>query len=175
MSQDELDRLRLNGRATESQFAQNPLPIIEAIGISLARFHAQPTVGVDPRTPGEVVDALGIIATGEVPRPYEWASAETVTEMFENGPPPGAGVSVCTHGAPVVDNVVLVDSVAVFEGDEYVGADPPERDLSILIRSIAETFAPEATGAFLDAYEEAGGTAPNPIALDWYALLAAFR
>lgn len=175
MSQDELDRLCLNGRATESQFAQNPLPIIEAIGIGLARFHTQPTIGVRSRTPDEVADALGIIATGEVPRPYEWASVNTVVEMFETGPPPTAGASVCTHGAPIVDSVVLVDSVAVFEGDEHVGVDPPERDLSIVIRSIAETFAPEATGAFLDAYEEAGGTAPNPVALDWYALLAAFR
>ena len=68
--------------------------------------------------------------------PMRWASSrrakcrvrtsgplsDTVVEMFETGPPPTAGASVCTHGAPIVDSVVLVDSVAVFEGDEHVGA-----------------------------------------------------
>lgn len=175
LSQDELDRLRLHGRATESQFAQNPLPVIEAIGISLARFHKQPTVDLQPRTAREVAIALAVVERGEVPHPYEWASVDTVAEMLENGPPATTSSPVCTHGAPVVGNVVLVDSVAMFEGDEFVGADPAERDLSIVIRSIAETFAPEATAAFLDAYEEAGGTAPSSAGLDWYALLAAFR
>ena len=80
-----------------------------------------------------------------------------------------------THGAPVVASIELRGGEAFFDEAGSGGLDPAERDLAIALRSIAETFAPEATVSFLDAYEAAGGVTPQAATLDWYAVVAAFR
>jgi hypothetical protein len=173
LSQADLDRLRLNGRATEPQFAQNPLPVVEAMGYAMAEHHGGSTEGLAAQTPAEVEAALELAASDPMPHPYTWATGDTVRAMLRAGVPADLP-ALRTHGAPIVANAVLVDSVVTFEDGE-LGADPAERDLAIALRSIAETFSPEATRTFLDAYEDAGGQLPNAEALDWYALLAAFR
>lgn len=173
LSQADLARLRLNGRATEPQFAQNPLPVVESMGYALAELHSSSIAGLEARTPAEVEVALRQAASDPMPHPYTWASGDTVRAMLRAGPP-GELPVVRTHGAPTVAHAVLKDSVASFD-ESAEGADPAERDLAIALRSIAETFSPEATRTFLDAYEEGGGRMPVPAVLDWYALLAAFR
>ena len=173
---DELARLRLNGRATDSQFAQNPLPVVRAMGLALAEFHREPVRGHEgQRTAAEVALALDHLRSGGLgPDPFARIRPATLIAELENGPPIGRPL-VRTHGAPVVGAVVLTDSVATWDGPDAIGHDPAERDLAIVLRSIAETFASEATAAFLDAYEYAGGSEPHGPTLDWYGLVAAFR
>jgi hypothetical protein len=171
----DLARLRLNGRATDSQFAQNPIPVIQSMGHGLAEIHAGPTDGLVPRTPAEVDAAISTLNSGTpAPAPFTRSRTETLLSMLSE-PPAAAGSPVRTHGAPVVSAAVLADSATTFEGDDSFGFDPPERDLAIVLRSLAETFAPEASMAFLDAYLESGGAVPDGPALDWYALVATFR
>lgn len=172
---DERERLGLNGRATDSQFAQNPLPVVEAMGRALALLHQQPLPdGLEPRTPAEVANVREVVASGGTfPSPFARVSGEAIVAMLDA--PPMATSSVVTHGAPIVESVVLVDSVATFESAKTEGFDPPERDLSIVVRSLAETFAPESARTFIESYEQAGGVLPSAQTLDWYALLAAFR
>jgi hypothetical protein len=147
--------------------------VVEAMGYALAEFHSGPVKELAAQTPTEVAAALEQAASEPMPHPYTWASGDTVRPMLRAGAPGDLPV-VRTHGAPTVGNAVLEDSVASFD-EPTEGADPAERDLAIALRSIAETFSPEATRTFLDAYEEGGGRLPVPAVLDWYALLAAFR
>jgi len=143
------------------------------MGYALADFHSGSIEGLASTTATEVDAALVQAASEPMPHPFTWASADTVRAMLRAGAP-GEIPFVRTHGAPTVSHTVLDDSVASFDAP-VEGADPAERDLAIALRSIAETFSPEATRTFLDAYEEGGGRLPVPAVLDWYALLAAFR
>ena len=172
---DELERLGLNGRATDSQFAQNPLPVAQAMGRAMALFHQRPRPDdLEPRTAVEVEGVRNAVGDGgSFPSPFTRVSGDAILAALDA--PPVAGDSVVTHGSPIVEAVVLVDSVATFEPAGTDGFDPPERDLAIVIRSLAETFAPEVARTFIDGYEEAGGDLPKALAIDWYGLLAAFR
>lgn len=172
---DDLTRLNLNGRATESQFAQNPLPVVEAMGYGLAAVHLAPVPdGLAGRTATEAAAVREYLDTGATPpSPFARVSAAALLEMLDN--PPEASARVLTHGAPIVDAAVLASSAATFDSAGAEGFDPPERDLAIIIRSISETFTSEVSRTFLEAYRSGGGTAPSGPALDWYALLAAFR
>lgn len=171
----EVVRLGLNGRATDSQFAQNPLPVLTSMGVALAQHHQRSIAGLKSKTTTEVEAALRSIESGiPLPYPFDRARPETIVRTLEAGPP-AARPSVCCHGSPVVSCAILTDSVTSFEGSDGAGADPAERDLAIVLRSIAETFAPEASRTFLDAYELGGGALPDGPTLDWYGLVAAFR
>lgn len=171
------DLPRVNGRASDSQFAQNPLPLVHAMGLSLAALHVGNTDGLVPKTPTEVDGGLSFLAalgdTERPPAPYGRVRPSVLKEMLET--PPTERRLVATHGAPIVDAAVVVDSVVVFESAGTEGLDPAERDLAIIIRSISETFTSEVCTAFLDGYLEGGGEMPHGPTLDWYALLAAFR
>lgn len=172
---DELERLRLNGRATDAQFAQNPLPIARAMGRGLAALHATPAPdGLASRTDEEVASAIAIVDMGNPPpQPFSRVSHAAIRETLAS--PPERPTSVFTHGAPIVASVVLHDSVASFEPAGTDGLDPPERDLAIVFRSIAETFTSEVAATFLEGYIEAGGSLPHGPTLDWYGVVAAFR
>lgn len=172
---DELERLGLNGRATDSQFAQNPLPVAQAMGRALARLHQQAAPdGLASRSPAEIDGVRAAVAAGGTfPSPFARVSADAILAMVDA--PPVASDPVVTHGSPIVESVVLVDSIATFEPAGTDGFDPPERDLAIVIRSLAENFTPEVARIFIEGYEEAGGELPKAQALDWYGLLAAFR
>lgn len=171
------DLPRVNGRASDSQFAQNPLPIAHAMGLSLAAFHLGDTEGLEPQTAQEVDHGLAALAelgdSGIPPTPYARVRVTVLTEMLES--PPLERPLVRTHGAPVVDSAVVVDSVVTFESAGTEGLDPAERDLAIVFRSISETFTSEVCTAFLDGYLEGGGELPHGPTLDWYAVVAAFR
>lgn len=169
-------RSALSGRATDARFAQNPIPVLEAMGEALARHHLLPVPrALRPATAEDVAGALAVIDSGgPQPRPYETVDPDTIRRALRH-PPDVAVEPVVTHGAPVVAVVTLQGGRASFDDTGTTGLDPAERDLAIALRSIAETFAPEATVAFLDAYEGAGGSAPDAARLDWYALVAAFR
>lgn len=172
---DELARLALNGRATDSQFAQNPLPVARAMGLALAGHHNREVPdSLGPRTEEEVTAVREYLeAHGSLPYPFDRSPPGVITSMLDVAPE--AGRPVFTHGAPIVDAAVLVDSVVTFESAGAEGFDPPERDLAIIIRSIAETFTSEVARPFLDGYEEGGGQLPKVQALDWYGLVAACR
>lgn len=144
------------------------------MGYALAEVHGRSNEELPPRTQAEVDSALKAAATEPMPHPYTWASGDTVRAMLSEGVP-GDVPAVWTHGAPTVANTELANSVATFDDTGTDGSDPAERDLAIALRSIAETFSPEATRTFLDAYEEGGGRLPHAATLDWYALVAAFR
>lgn len=172
---EDVVRLNLTGRADEAQFAQNPLPVLTSMGVALAHLHRTRATGLAERTSGELAAALAALDEGaSMPRPYDRMRRETVRAALAGGPP-SSQPDVSTHGAPIVHNAVLRASVTTFDDTGDAGADPAERDLAIALRSIAETFAPEATRTFLDAYESAGGRLPDGPTLDWYAMLAAFR
>ena len=145
------------------------------MGIALARFHQSPVPdGLDGRTDEEVANALSVVeAGGTPPSPFTRVSLSAITEHLSTRPEGSALVH--THGAPIVANAVLVDSVVTFESAGCEGLDAPERDLAIVIRSIAETFTSEVTSAFLDGYVETGGALPKSLALDWYGVVAAYR
>lgn len=172
---DELERLRLNGRATDAQFAQNPLPVARAMGRALAALHcSEPPADLAPRTNIEANAALEMVARGELPpAPFDRVRAETLQAMLANRP--DTQNAVVTHGSPIVASAVLVDSIVTFESAGTEGFDPAERDLAIVIRSIAETFTSEVAATFVEGYEEAGGTLPHGPTLDWYGVVAAFR
>ncbi len=172
---DELERLRLNGRASDSQFAQNPLPVAWAMGRALAILHHRtPEPGIEPQTPHEVDNVRRVLGKGEPhPAPYQRVSTEAIEQSLALVP--AANDPVWTHGAPVVASAVIVDSVVTFESADADGFDPPERDLAIVLRSLAETFSSEVVRTFMEAYEESGGHGPQPGAVDWYGMLAAFR
>ena len=172
---DELERLRLNGRASDAQFAQNPLPVAQAMGRSLARLHASARPGgLASRTTVEVEAARQALDHGNpLPTPFTRVRRSVLLDMLET--PPEMSAPVLTHGTPIVSMAVLTDSIATFEPCGTEGWDPPERDLSIVMRSIAETFTSEVARTFLDGYEETGGALPHGPTLDWYALVAAFR
>jgi aminoglycoside phosphotransferase len=172
---DELERLHLSGRATDAQFAQNPLPVARAMGRALATLHcSNPPDGLAGRTDTEADAALEAVRRGDLPpAPFDRVKPETLTAMLDNRP--DMSKAVLTHGAPIVSAVVLVDSVATFEPAGTEGLDPAERDLAIVIRSIAETFTSEVAATFIEGYEEAGGTLPHGPTLDWYGVVAAFR
>ena len=54
--------LPVNGRATDSQFAQNPLPLAHAMGVALAELHGQrPAEELVPQTAAEVEGALNFL------------------------------------------------------------------------------------------------------------------
>lgn len=165
----------MNGRATDAQFAQNPLPIARAMGEALGRFHGAPIPdGLGDRTGAEVDLALRTIRSGALPpEPFSRIRHETLIDVLSERPT--TGQPVVTHGAPIVGSVVLVDGVATFEGDQTLGLDPAERDLAIAIRSIAETFTSEVAATFLEGYVDVGGALPHGPALDWYGVVAAFR
>ena len=145
------------------------------MGRALARLHQQARPeGLESRSPAEIEGVRAAVADGgPFPSPFGRVSAEAILAMVAD--PPAASDPVVTHGSPIVDAVVLVDSIATFEPAGTDGFDPPERDLAIVIRSLAETFTPEVARTFIEGYEEAGGELPNAQALDWYGLLAAFR
>ena len=173
----DLERLALTGRATDAQFAQNPLPVAEAMGIGLAVVHQQPAQGdLASATTAEVqagIDALNRLGPNDVPpAPFTRVRPEVLLETLQVVPP--ASAPVPTHGAPIVGHAVLDKSQVRFD-NAVPGLDPPERDLAIAMRSISETFTSEVSLTFLDAYIEAGGSEPSVIALDWYGLVAAFR
>ncbi len=168
----------LNGRADDSQFAQNPLPVARAMGEAMGVLHSTPPSGeLARRTPIEVqeaLDALAQLSADEVPpAPFARVRPSALVALLEN--PPGGRPCVVTHGAPVVSSVVLTDSVATFEPAGTEGFDPPERDLAIVFRSITETFTSEVSATFLEGYLEGGGALPHGPTLDWYAAVAAFR
>ena len=169
---------RVNGRASDSQFAQNPLPISHAMGLSLGSLHTSgATDGLLSRTGIEVEQAQGVLAQfrngDNPPSPFARVRPAVLSEMLAS--PPLGRPLVATHGAPVVDAAVVVDSVVTFESAGTEGLDPAERDLAIVFRSISETFTSEVCAAFLDGYLEAGGELPHGPTLDWYGLVAAFR
>lgn len=168
----------LNGRATDSQFAQNPLPIARAMGNALGQLHSsKPPVGLVSRTAEEVDNALGALERldeGESPpAPFGRVRIETLRAMLETIP--DGRPLVPTHGAPIVSAAVLTDSVVTFDSLDAEGLDPAERDLAIVIRSISETFTSEVSATFLEGYLEGGGALPHGPTLDWYGLVAAFR
>ncbi len=172
---DELEALRLNGRATDSQFAQNPLPVARAMGRALAALHRSPVPqGLASRTNHEVAAALAALDSGAPqPPPFTRVSVEAIRSTLAKAPE--RSNVVLTHGAPIVANVVLTDSIATFESSGDEGLDLPERDLAIVIRSIAETFTSEVAATFLEGYVEGGGQLPHGPTLDWYGVVAAFR
>lgn len=145
------------------------------MGLALAAFHNQDVPnGLGSRTEAEVAGVRAVFDTGAtLPHPFDRSSKESIGPWLDAVP--DAGRPVLTHGSPIVDAAVLVDSVVTFESAGTEGFDPPERDLAIIIRSIAETFTSEVARTFLDAYEEGGGQLPKVQALDWYGLLAACR
>ena len=163
------DLPRVNGRASDSQFAQNPLPIAHAMGLSLAALHCSgDTSDLEPRTPTEVEGGLAVLDglgdSGRPPAPYARVRPSVLREMLETAPT--VHTRVRTHGAPIVDAAVVVDSVVTFESAGTEGLDPPERDLAILFRSVAETFTSEVCTAVLDGYLEGGGELPDGPTLD---------
>ncbi len=172
---DDLRKLRLNGRATDSQFAQNPLPVARAMGRALGLFHqATAASTLTSRTDEEATTALAVVESTEVyPAPFSRVRRETLAALLKNRP---EGLRlVPTHGSPVVSAAVLTDSVVVFDDAGTTGLDPAERDLAIAIRSVAETFTSEVAATLLDGYVEVGGELPHGPTLDWYGVLAAFR
>jgi len=173
--QDELLQLRLNGRASDSQFAQNPLPVARAMGRALAVLHAMPAPeGAVGRTESEVANARDVLESGVIaPEPFTRVRASSLIDFLAS--PPGESPLVWTHGAPLVRMAVLTDSVATYDDVGAYGLDPAERDLSITIRSIAETFTSEVSATFLEGYVERGGRLPHGPLLDWYGVVAAFR
>ncbi len=172
------DALPVNGRATDSQFSQNPVPLVHAMGVALAKLHAEtPAASIEPQTALEVEDALSQIAELEPgqspPSPFGRVKPESLRTALSNGP---TGLeSVHTHGAPIVASAVVVDSIVLYESARTEGLDPIERDLAIVFRSIGETFNTEVTSTFLEGYLDGGGRLPNGPALDWYGIIAAFR
>ncbi len=171
----ELVRLRLTGTATDSQFAQNPIPVIQSMGHGMAELHASDAPELSPATPTEVAAALAALDSGTpAPAPFGRVSHETLRSMLENVPD-SMGAPVRTHGSPIASLARLENSHTTFDDVGTWGWDPPERDLAIVFRSLAETFAAEATLAFLDAYVDSGGRLPDGPTLDWYGLIAAFR
>lgn len=173
--QDELLQLRLNGRATDAQFAQNPLPIARAMGRALGVFHtAAPAGVVEARTDLEASHALAMVESGApFPAPFTRVKKDTMVALLKNRP---EGLTpVPTHGSPIVAAAVLTDSVVTFEDAGTVGFDPAERDLAIAIRSVAETFTSEVAATLLEGYLERGGQLPHGPTLDWYGVIAAFR
>jgi len=173
--QDELLQLRLNGRANDAQFAQNPLPVARAMGRALGVLHGSSAPDdLEPRTDSEARAALAVVRSGATPpSPFSRVRHETLSAMLENRPSDLPWV--LTHGAPIVNAAVLVDSVVTFEETGTWGLDPAERDLAIAIRSIAETFTSEVAATFLEGYVEEGGRLPHGPTLDWYGVVAAFR
>ncbi len=168
----------LNGRATESQFAQNPLPVAHAMGVTLGALHTcEPAAGLVSRTTNEVqaaLKALDGLGDGESPpQPFARVRVSVLKEALNN--PPKDRPLVMTHGAPVVNAAVLVDSIATFDDAGASGLDPAERDLAIVLRSITETFTSEVSATFIEGYLEGGGQLPHGPTLDWYGLVAAFR
>ncbi len=145
------------------------------MGRALATLHlTEPPVGLTGRTNDEALAAVAMVERGELPpAPFDRVRPETLRSMLANRP--DLSTAVLTHGAPIVSAAVLVDSVVTFEPAGTAGLDPAERDLSIAIRSIAETFTSEVAATFLDGYVEAGGALPHGPTLDWYGVVAAFR
>lgn len=167
--------------ATDPIFAQDPVPVVRGIAQALAALHCGDAESSGPpevitQTPVEVEAALTKLRSGaELPHPYERNTPDTLAARLEElvalDTPP-----VLTHGTPVVA-AAMVDAEGAVELVERGswGWDPPERDLAIAFRSVAESFAPEAAGALLEAYVDAGGQDPDGHVLDGYALLAAWR
>lgn len=172
---DPLVQLRLNGRATESQFAQNPLPVARAMGRALGLLHTSPVpAGLSPRTDSEAEAALALVEQGgDFPEPFSRVRPETLTALLRNRPVDVAQVH--THGSPIVGSAVLTDSIVTFDDHGTAGYDPAERDLAIAFRSVAETFTSEVAATLLEGYVEAGGSLPHGPTLDWYGVVAAFR
>lgn len=168
-------QLRLNGRATDSQFAQNPLPVARAMGRALGVLHTSSIpAGLSSRTDEEAEHALDVVrAGGDFPAPFARVRQETLEGILMNRPDSSA--VVYTHGTPIVAAAMLTDSVATFDDAGSAGADPAERDLAIAIRSIAERFTSEVAATFLEGYVEADGQLPHGPTLDWYGVVAAFR
>ena len=168
-------RMRLSGRADDSQFAQNPEPVVISMAFSLAALHRDSDTELERRTDAELAHALAHVDGPEpLPAPFDQVSRHVVRAQLELTAWQGRSV-VTTHGAPIVSACTLVDSVAAFDDLGTNGSDPAERDLAIALRSVAATFGAEASRPFLEAYEEAGGSEYELAVLDWYALLAAFR
>ena len=170
--------LPVNGRATDSQFAQNPLPLAHAMGLALAEMHAgKPTEAMVSASAGEVQGALEALdelgADGTPPAPFQRVRCKSIRQAL-NEPPP-LGDPVLTHGSPVTALAVVVDSKVIYESAGTEGFDPPERDLAIVMRSIGETWTSEVNTAFMDGYVDGGGKLPSGPALDWYGVVAAFR
>lgn len=168
----------VNGRANDSQFAQNPLPVTHAMGVALGVLHcSEPPEGLTSRTADEVqaaLDILGGYGQGDTPPPpFARVRVETLHDMLTT--PPVDRPLVLTHGAPVVAAAGIVDSVVHFDDAGTSGLDPAERDLAIVIRSISEEFTSEVAATFLEGYLEGGGELPHGPTLDWYGLVAAFR
>ena len=145
------------------------------MGRSLALLHQrEPDKALGSRTLDEVENVRRSVTEGRAyPAPYERVGGQAIIEWLDTTPP--ANDPVWTHGSPVVASALVVDSAVSYEPGGEDGFDPPERDLAIVLRSIAETFTSEVARTFLDGYQEAGGCEPESAALDWYGLLAAFR
>ena len=164
-----------DGRAVDARFVENPLPVAAAIGTALALMHSQAApAGLEARTPVEIDQAREIVSSGgDLPYPYSRSSREALLAALDSRPERSS--DVYTHGAPVVRAALIDGPVVTFESMDVEGVDPPERDLAIAIRSVAETFTGEVAGTLLDSYVTAGGQTPYGPAIDWYGMLAAFR
>lgn len=145
------------------------------MGRGLAALHTSAVPdGLVSRTSSEVAAAQRALEAGVAPPPpFTRVSVDAIQQTLSEQP--ALTHQVRTHGAPIVAHVVLVDSIATFDPSGDEGFDPPERDLAIVIRSIAETFTSEVAATFLEGYVEAGGGLPHGPTLDWYGLVAAFR
>ena len=170
--------LPVNGRATDSQFAQNPLPLAHAMGVALAELHGQrPAEELVPQTAAEVEGALnfldGLDHDETPPAPFGRVRVSSVRQALNE--PPLFGTPVHTHGSPITAVAVVIDSKVIYESAGTDGLDPPERDLAIVMRSISETWTSEVTTAFMDGYIDGGGELPSGPTLDWYGVVAAFR
>jgi len=145
------------------------------MGRALGVLHAKDAPAeLEGRTASEVENVRRALeGEARFPSPFGRVSKEAIAGMLDSAPEPDR--RVVTHGSPVVAAAILVDSVVTFETAGTEGFDPPERDLAISIRSIAETFTSEVARTFLEGYEEEGGQLPRAHLLDWYGLLAAFR
>lgn len=173
-------------RLDDPGLAQDPLPAIEAFGEALAYFHQQPGV-VSSRTDEDVAEARmtlrGLergISPDTLPVPYNRIPGSLLGDRLEARPPLAHVPVFATHGSPTVSAVTVRQAdgkswTAHLSPSDVVGLDPAERDLSIAVRSVAETFAAEAVASFMIGFERVSERLPASALLDWYALVAALR
>lgn len=185
--------------ATEPEYRFDVERTVGMLARTLAALHGTPPALRDPSIPTYDPDALverartsvdrGLVTRESLSRAYRHMEPERLLEVLaERRPTWRPDDAVLTHGRPELANLHGSAGAALgFVGWERCGIADRYRDLAVASRSVAEDLGPMLVPVLLDDYHSAlagspttspGDPAhldpprPDPVRLDWYALVA---
>jgi aminoglycoside phosphotransferase len=167
--------------ATSAEYLVQVEGTVRSFAAMLGRLHATPLSDVERslvrRAPDLARAASSILSDGERAnvvrsQAYRHVSDDRLVEVLIAGAPgcdDRADAPVLTHGAPTLARLRCDQGSAVgLIGWSGAAVADRYRDLAVAARSVSTVLTPHLLPVFFEHY---GEITPDPIRLDWYALL----